>query len=103
MAIQTIHALDNVSVAAGGTENSNWFTGYLVEALRAVIDSAGANITVDIEGSPDQGNTVYTIASGVTGSDQVRDVSDRWVRLSATNGGTGAESVDAWLMVRESR
>lgn len=100
--IRSEHALDSVSVAAGGTETSAWLSAYESEAIRAVIDSAGADITVDIEGSPDDGTTTYTIASGVTGSDQVRDACENKVRLSASNSGAGAQSVDAYLILRGS-
>lgn len=100
--IRSEHALANVSIAAGGTETSAWFSAYETEALRAVVASAGANVTVDIEGSPDGGSTTYTIASGVTGSDQVRDACENLVRLSASNSGAGAESVDAYLLLRGS-
>lgn len=97
--VRSEHALDNVSVAAGATETSVWFNANEAEAIRAIVDSVGADITVDIEGSPDDGTTTYTIASAITGGDQVRDVATKLVRLSASNSGAGAQSVDAWLLL----
>lgn len=100
--VRSEHALDSVSVAAGATETSAWFDANETEAIRAVVDSVGADITVDIEGSPDDGTTTYTIASGITGGDQVRDVAAKRVRLSASNSGSGSQTVDAWLLLRGS-
>lgn len=97
---EAIHALNNVSVAAGGTEVSAWVEAASVRAVRAVVIAAGANVTVTLEGSPDGGTTVYEIAAAVAGVDQVRDLADDVIRVSAANAGVGAESADVWLTVR---
>lgn len=99
MAVQTKHVLDNVSVAAGGTEVSAWTSWGEARAIRVVVASAGANITVTLQGTVDGGTTVYDIAT-VAGTDSVRDLSDGLIRLKADNSGAGAESIDAWLILR---
>lgn len=97
MASRTEHALDNVSVAAGGSEVSAWVPASQERAVRTVIASAGANITVTLQGTVD-GTTIYDIESPVT--DAVVDLSDARVRLKADNAGAGAESIDAWIVLR---
>lgn len=99
---------DNVSVPLSDSAVSPWFEAYgppvapsdgqrALTRVRVVEDGSGANVTYDLEGTPDGGTTVYTIAADAAGT--VVDLAERTVRVKATNASAvGAETANAWLV-----
>ena len=83
--------------AGGGSVSSPWLPAEYFSRLRVVVLSKGADVTVKLEASPDEGTTVYELAANVTGVGQVLDLADNDIRLTATNAGAAAEAVDALL------
>lgn len=88
--------LDNVSVAASGSESSTWFRVGPHRRVRVVESGSGANVTYKIEGSPDGGVTAYEIQTAAAGA--AVDLYDPWIRVTADNAGAGAETANAWLV-----
>lgn len=96
-------ALDNVSVAASGTENSAAVDADWARQARVVIEDSGADITVTLQASADSGTTWHDVTAyttGATGAQTIDDLCDDQVRLSAANGGAGAQSVTANLVLQ---
>lgn len=99
---------DSVSVPLSSSSSSDWFQTYgqpasntdgqkVLTRVRVVEDGSGANISYDLEGTPDGGTTVYTILADCAG--QVVDLAEQTVRVTAVNASAvGAENANAWLV-----
>lgn len=104
--VNSVKALDAVSVLALGSVISDWFLFRDFRQARIVVATeSGADITADLEASPnaeDGTPTVIDLTATSVGDGQaspVIDVGFPYVRVKASNGGALAEDAHVFLEV----
>ena len=103
MEVQNItKVFDAVSIAAAGSANSQPINTAHIKRLRVVIPTSGANITTKIQGSADGGTTWFDLATyalAATGYQAILELPGPLVRLSASNAGAGAQTINAGIIL----
>lgn len=92
----------NTSLAASGSTQSVKVDGTAMRRIRVYIKTSGADVTVEIETSANDGVTwqdFITYTTGATGSQDVIELPGPDFRLSASNAGVGAQDIEAGIFI----
>lgn len=103
--VNVVKALDAVSIPALGSDTSDWFFFRDFRQARIVVATeSGADITADLEASPnaeDGSPTVIDLTATSIGDGAASDVIDvgfPYVRVKASNAGALAEDAHVYLL-----
>ncbi|SNR44190.1 hypothetical protein SAMN06265360_10629 [Haloechinothrix alba] len=96
-------SFDGVSVAANGSLSSREVSGVTARRVRLMVTSAGADVSVALEASPNNGGDWLELSStsgGATGAQAVEEMPGLLLRMTASNANdTNSQNVTAYLLL----